>query len=169
MEDLFVYNSEYEIMGMFQNPISYLYVEQLRGKGEFEISLPLTDENSQLAIKDYIVCFDFDKGIAGIIQNTEIENPGNEGSIRLTVSGSLISTYLYRRVCWGLYSASGKPLQVINDMVNKQVVNPEDEDRAISDIELETPDDVGTIIQYQNTGGNVGEALEALAAKLQAK
>lgn len=166
--DLFVYNDKYELLGMFQNPVYYLYVEQLRGKGEFEVSLPLTDENIQLSSRGNVVCFDFEKGIAGVINSVNVENKGNSSAPSLVVSGSLVNVYLYRRICWGLYTFNGKPLKAVNDMLDKHVVNPQDKKRAISDIELEEPDDVGESISYQNTGKNVGESIEALCATVEA-
>lgn len=165
--ELFVITSEYQKLDTLDSPITYSVVEKYRGKGEFTLSLPPTQRNLDLIKNDRLIVFDIKKGLAGVINKVEIDCLDPEKSYTMAVSGPLCEDYLYRRICWGLYTKTGTPEEIIQDMIQKQVISPDDPRRAISDIEILSPAGVlGESLSYQNTGGVVGENIEELCASL---
>ena len=160
--DLFVFDG-YELIGSFVSPMSISYTERVRAKSEFSVYLPMNDRNAQLAKEERIILFDNEKGIAGIITHI-LKRTDSLGTPSLTVTGSLCDDIMYRRICWGIYSKSGKASEVVYQMIESQITNPSNPDRAIPDFVGEASGDLAKDkeITYQSTGGNVGDNIDSI-------
>lgn len=162
--DIYVFDSNYKALGTLQSPLSVSYVERFKTKGEFSVSIALSNFNSELIQKDNYLLFDKENGIAGVIDKWN-KDTQSDASPQIKITGGLCDTFLYRRIVWGQYVKSGSSVAVAEDLVRTQVVEPADPKRAIPDIEIvSTMESRGSTIQYQNTGGVVGEAIEDLCS-----
>lgn len=160
--DIDVFTQDYEYLGVISTPTSIMYTEKFQTLGTFELHLPINPINTSLIKEENVLLFDKTEKIAGIIGIIR-KTKANETTDELVVKGSLCEEYLYRRICWGLYSKSGKAADVIKDMVTTQVISPEDPDRAIPDIVIDpTRESVGPSVSFQNTGSVVGDNIEKL-------
>lgn len=160
-EDFYVFDKDMNIVGIMPNIISLVYKEKHQGIGDFEMQVALTKETVKMSQTENIIVFDYDKGIAGVIGKIE-EQINSEGN-RLNISGNLCEEYLSRRICWGLYSKTGLPSQIISDMVNVNIISPTDDNRKIDNFE----DITGTIegeksISFQSTGGILSENIVSI-------
>lgn len=161
--DLYVFGADYTPLGVLSSPIAFSYVERVRARSEFSVYLPMNDHNAELAKEDNIVLFDSEDGIAGVISS--LDKSTESGTPVLTVSGALCDEYMYRRICWGMYSKTGVASAVIEDMINTQITNPEIPARAIPDFVVEsTKMPKGSDITYQSTGGIVGENVDSICS-----
>ena len=157
--DIYVFDSDYKKLGILQSPLSVSYIEKFKAKGEFSVSIALSNFNSKLIRKDNYLLFDKAAGVAGVIDKWLKDTNENEAP-KITITGGLCDTFLYRRIIWGQYIKSGSSVDIVEDLVRTQVVAPSDPKRAIADIEIvSTLESRGNSIQYQNTGGVVGEAV----------
>lgn len=160
--DFYVFDPNYVLLGILSSPISVMYTEKYNDLGDFQISLPVDDTNRELIKSDNIILFDKEKGIAGIIGIISTDGEGNSAP-EIVVKGKLIEEYLYRRICWGLFSVTETPDNIIYSMLNTQVISPTDADRRISDIVLSTAAlKDSEKISYQSTGGNVGDNIASI-------
>lgn len=162
--DVYVFDPDYKPLGVLQSPLSISYIERFKTRGEFLVSIALNNFNSELVQKDNFLLFDDERGIAGVIDKWKQETPEN-GSPQINITGGLCDIFLYRRIIWGQYVKSGSSTAIAEDLVRTQVVEPSDPKRAIPDIEIvSTLESRGSMIQYQNTGEVVGEAVEELCS-----
>lgn len=162
--DIYVFDSGYKKLGILQSPLSVSYTDKFKVRGEFSVSIALSNFNADLVKKDNYLLFDKSAGIAGVIDKWLKDTQEGEAP-KITITGGLCDTFLYRRIVWGQYIKSGSSVDIVEDLVRTQVIEPEDPKRAIPDIEIvSTMESRGSSIQYQNTGGNVGEAVEDLCS-----
>lgn len=162
--DLYVFKSDYTPLGMLSSPTAFSFIERVRAKGEFTVYLPMNDKNAELAKEENIVQFNDKNGIAGVIRKIS-KAPNEEGVMVLTISGGLCDDYMYRRICWGMYSKSGVASDIIEDMISTQVTNPQDPNRAIPDFIVgSSKTQKGADITYQSTGGNVGDNVDSICS-----
>ena len=162
--DLFVFDEDYAPLGILSSPVSFSYIERVRSQGEFSLYLPLNSKNVELIKEDRIILFDKENGIAGIIGKMR-KNTDSDDSPLLQVFGGLCDEYMYRRICWGMYSKNGKPSVIIEDMINTQITNPTKTERAIPDFVVDPSEFADeSDITYQSTGGNVGDNVDAICS-----
>lgn len=162
--DIDVFTPEYQYLGIISTPTSIMYTEKFQSLGNFELHLPINQINTSLIKKDRVLLFDKVNQIAGIVGIIK-KSKSTDSTDELVVTGNLCEEYLYRRICWGLYTKTGKASDIIKDMVTTQVISPEDPDRAIPDIILDpAKESVGPSVSFQSTGGVVGENIENLCS-----
>lgn len=164
--DIAILTQDYELQGFLSNPVAVIYTEGYCSLGNFQLNLPLDSTNTTLVQEERIVLFDMDKGIAGIIGVVQ-KTISSKGVPELTVKGNLLEEFLFRRICWGLYTKSGFPSDIAYDMVEKHVTAPTIAARAIPDIVALDADkavQLGVKTTLQDTGGVVGDNLIALCS-----
>lgn len=162
--DIFVFDSNYKAVGVLESPTSISYIRRSKAAGEFAVTIPITDFNSELVKKDNILLFEESEGIAGVIDKFKKKLSQDNAPV-IEISGGLCEKYIYKRIIWGQYVKSGTITDIVKDLVTTQVISPSDEKRAISDIEInDEVQDKGESIRYQNTGGVVGTAVEELCS-----
>lgn len=162
--DIFVFDKNYNAIGIIESPISLSYIERFKAKGEFSLSVPLSMFNLEMLKKDNFLLFDKERGVAGVVEKWKKSSDLNK-SPTIIVTGGLCDCYLYRRIIWGQYVKSGTVPDIVEDLVTKHLVNPYDKKRALDDVEISSfSGDKGVSIQYQQTGGVLGEAIEELCS-----
>ena len=150
--DFYVFDQDYTLLGILTSPISVTYTEKYNDLGDFQVNLPVDEINRELIKSDNIILFDKEKGTAGIIGIISADGE-TDGTPQIIAKGKLIEEYIYRRICWGLFSTTETPENVIYNMLTTQVISPTDPDRAIADIVLkESVLKEAQKISYQNTG-----------------
>lgn len=160
--DLYVLDESYTMLGMLSSPTAFSYIERVRSKSEFAVYLPMDERNAELVKEDNLILFDSKKGIAGVIAHI-YKNVDDSGVTKLEVTGSLCDEYMYRRICWGIYSKSGYASDIIAGMIDSQITNPDKPERAIKDFVMRESRDIkGAEITYQSTGGNVGDNVDSI-------
>lgn len=162
--DVFVFDKNYNVIGIIESPISLSYIERFKEKGEFTLSIPLSSFNLGMMKKDNFLLFDSERGIAGVVEKWKKSSDLNKSST-IVVTGGLCDAYVYRRIIWGQYVKSGTVPDIVEDLMMKHLVSPSDEKRAISDVEVERfTGEKGPSIKYQQTGAVLGEALEEICS-----
>lgn len=160
--DFYVFDSNYTLLGILASPISVTYTEKYNDLGDFQVNLPVDQINRELIKSDNIILFDKDKGIAGIIGIISSDGETDD-SPQIVAKGKLIEEYIYRRICWGLFSITETSENIIYNMLMTQVISPSDAARAIPDITVKTVALANSErISYQNTGGNVGDSIASI-------
>lgn len=135
------------------------YTDKFVGSGTFEVTLPVTNENMDLAKKDRFLWIEED--IAGIIQYIGSKD-GDEYSI--SVKGQLLPCIFDWRYIYPCFSKTGKPHSLMEDLVTTICVNPSIQARKLSGLEVIPLVVEGSrSITYQKTGGSLLEALDGLA------
>lgn len=152
-----------EPLGILQTPTAWSYTEKFRGAGDVQIWMPLTEINTQLCKIGNIVWLK-DDDIAMEIELVQTSSSSSGATI--TVQGYTSEGILRKRIVWGMYSKFGKPVALIEGLVNDQIVSPTDEKRVYPNLVIspytEEPDDTKSV-QYQNTGGILLDEVSALA------
>ena len=162
--DFYVFDQDYTLLGILTSPISVTYTEKYNDLGDFQVNLPVDEINRELIKSDNVILFDKEKGIAGIIGIISSDGESDD-SPQIVAKGKLIEEYIYRRICWGLFSMTETPENIIYSMLTQQVISPTDPDRAIADIVLKESTLAETQkISYQNTGGKVGDNIASICA-----
>lgn len=162
--DFYVFDQDYTLLGILASPISVTYTEKYNDLGDFQVNLPVDKINRELIKSDNVILFDKEKGIAGIIGIISSDGESDD-SPQIVAKGKLIEEYIYRRICWGLFSITETPESIIYSMLTQQVISPSDAERAIPDIVLGTAALADTEkVSYQNTGGNVGDSIASICA-----
>ena len=162
--DFYVFDQDYTLLGILASPISVTYTEKYSDLGDFQVNLPVDKINRELIKSDNVILFDKEKGIAGIIGIISSDGESDD-SPQIVAKGKLIEEYIYRRICWGLFSITETPESIIYNMLTQQVISPSDAERAIPDIVLGTAALADTEkVSYQNTGGNVGDSIASICA-----
>lgn len=162
--DFYVFDQDYTLLGILSSPISVTYTEKYNDLGDFQVNLPVDKINRELIKSDNVILFDKEKGIAGIIGIISSDGESDD-SHQIVAKGKLIEEYIYRRICWGLFSITETPESIIYTMLTQQVISPSDAKRAIPDIVLGTAALADTEkVSYQNTGGNVGDSIASICA-----
>lgn len=160
-KDFYVLGENLEILGIMPNIISIVYSEKYQNIGDFEAQVALTEETVFLVKTENIIVFDVERGIAGIIGKVK-EEISDRGNV-LNISGNLTESYLSRRICWGLYSKTGKPSEIVQDMLNKNVLSPSVAERKIEGINFVPVTFEGEeSISFQSTGGIISDNVVAL-------
>lgn len=161
--DIMVFTPDYMALGILESPTAIIYTERYQQKGTFEIHIPITSNNVSLAQIERVVLLDTASLWAGII--SIISKEGDEDNPEIVLKGYNVTEYLYRRICWGLFEASGSTETIIMQLLNTQVINPSDTKRAIPDVVISEPiQALSDTTSFQSTGGIVGEKIEALCS-----
>lgn len=148
-------------IGIITKYTSLVWSPKFRGKGTFEFWCSLDQSNIELIKAERLVWFG--DNFSGVILSFE-EVIEDNGSKKLDVKGMLLNEYISRRIIWGTHVATKKNISVIiKDLVNNNCVSPTDKLRKIKYLEIkQNAKEVGEVIDYQKTGGNLLDELEGL-------
>lgn len=147
-------------VGIITKYTSLVWEPKFSGVGEFEFWCELCEENIELVKAERIVWIGEDE--FGIILGFQ-ESIDEKGSKKLDVKGTTLNEYLLRRIVWGTHiSRNKKETEIMKALVNENFVSPSDSARKFNFMLVEDTKDYGKQIDYQQTGGIVGEELEKL-------
>ena len=163
--DIYVYklddNGTFDSLGEINKYTSLIWPDKFNGYTSFELNAPVTPENRNLIKKGNIIwCGGNNACIIEIIQSDMNEN----GQKTYKVKGRTLEMLLTTRIIWGTYNCVGKySSTAMYEIVDKQCVNPTDSYRKIPFLECAKDEQLGKIISFQKTGGEVYDAVESIA------
>lgn len=159
--ELYVFDTNLNLIHVIDNFTSLIWTRRYYKSGEFELHLPLTDDNVKHFQRENII---YKKGDteAGYIETRQIELNEN-GEETLLVKGKFLTNYLDRRINWGRLLFNGNSEVLMRKLVNDNCINPSNLNRKIPFLELGSLKGYSETIEYQNSYGNVIEELENIA------
>ena len=163
--DIYVYklddNGVFDSLGEINKYTSLIWPDKFNGYTSFELNAPVTPENRNLIKKGNIIwCGGNNACIIEIIQSDMNEN----GQKTYKVKGRTLEMLLTTRIIWGTYNCVGKySSTAMYEIVDKQCVNPTDSYRKIPFLECAEDKQLGKIISFQKTVGEVYDAVESIA------
>lgn len=157
--ELRLMNKEFEDVALIDTYVSLSWTDKYNEYGEFEIVLPLTQENVDLYKKDYYV-WKNDTEHVMIIETIEIDESNKDSNTRLKISGKSLESILNRRIIWSKkeFSESSKLQDDIKTLLNDAIISPTSTDRKISNFIFEETTDA-TITAMTHEGEYEGDNL----------
>lgn len=159
--ELYIFDKDLNLINIVDNFISLIWTRKYYGPGEFELHLPLTQDNIKYLKRENIL---YKKGDneAGYIETRQIDLD-EEGNEVLTIKGKFLTHYTDRRINWGQLLFNGKSEVLMRKLVNDNCINPSNSVRKIPLLELGILKNFTETIEYQNSYGNVVNELESIA------
>lgn len=160
--ELYVFDTNINLMHIIDNFTSLIWTRRYFKPGEFELHLPLTEDNIKYLIRDNII---YKKGDneAGYIVTRQIDLD-EEGKEVLTIKGKFLTNYAERRINWGQLLFNGKSEFLMRKLINDSCISPSNTVRKIPLLELGELKNFSESIEYQNSYGNIVVELENIAA-----
>ncbi len=141
---------------------SLIWPDKFNGYASFELWAPITDENSEYFTKGNILWCGGDNAAIVEIVKSSIDD---KGAKTYNVKGRTLEMLMTTRIIWGSYNAIDKQAStVMYDIVDKNCINPTNEDRIIPFLECAEDEEFGGEITYQKTGGEVYDSLTSIAS-----
>lgn len=158
--EVIILSPELEQIGLVNKMTALRWTERFHGFGDFELWLPLTEENAGLMREDNLVWIGTsDLGVIETIQKAK----DNDGSLSLQVSGRFNECWLERRVVWSRYSETGYVSNHMRNLVYDNAVNPALSGRRIPHMVLsETQEVQGPSVSYTAHRDNLWTSLDDL-------
>ena len=156
-------NDTFEAIGQINQFTSLIWPDKFNGYTKFELNMPLTDENKTLIKKGHILwCGGDNAAIIEIIQS----DTNDDGQKTYKVKGRTLEMFLTTRIIWGTYVCQGKHSSTaMYEIVNTQCVNPTQSNRKIPFLECAEDEQLGRLISFQKTGGEVYDSLVSIATE----
>lgn len=128
MIDLYVLNEDLEIIGIVDCYSSLIWANRYDSDGDCEIYIEANKENVELLKQDYYLIRTDDDNMACKIKYIEIVTDAENGDY-LTITGYDSKDILSQRVVWKQTNINGKAEDCIYDLVIKNFINTEIQDR----------------------------------------
>ena len=154
-------NDTFEAIGGINQFTSLIWPDAYNGYTTFELNAPVTPENKTLIKQDNVIWCGGDKAAKIEIINFDVND---EGEKVFKVKGRTLEHILTSRIIWGTYSCTNKNSSTaMYEIVNNQCVNPTDSYRKIPFLECAEDEQIGKIVSFQKTGGEVYDAITSIA------
>lgn len=156
-------NGTFDALGQVNKFTSLMWPDKYNGYTFFELNVPVTQENKNLIKKGNIIwCGGDNAAVIEIIKSDSDEN----GQKTYNVKGRTLEMLLTTRIIWGTYTCVKKASSTaMYEIVEKQCINPINSNRKIPFLECAEDEELGKVISFQKTGGEVYEALESIATE----
>lgn len=164
--EIYVYklnNNTFDAIGQINQFTSLIWPDKFNGYTTFELNMPITDENKSLIKEDNIIwCGGDNAAIIEIVQS----DMNDDGQKVYKVKGRTLEMILATRIIWGTYACQGKHVSTaMYEIVETQCVNPSQTNRKIPFLECAKDEQLGRLISFQKTGGEVYDSLVSLATE----
>jgi len=146
---LYIYNSNRELTGIVESFEYLRWTRRYSQCGSFELKAIATPENTAL-LKEGNIIWKNDDEEAGIIEHLELSQTEQE---IITASGRFATSFLSRRIVWGMEKLSGDLSVCALQLINNNLISPTDTARQITGISFSSPNlgiPVSTQISYRN-------------------
>ncbi|UII56717.1 siphovirus ReqiPepy6 Gp37-like family protein [Cytobacillus spongiae] len=170
--NIFVFNTNFEMLGIIDTFISLIWRREFYKTGtfEFHLNLPEGVENDdettfqliQLLQKGHILVKEDSPEEAAYIENLILDEQENE---ILTVSGYFVDNIISIRTVLGDMNKSGSVEEVIKYFIDKNAVTPSDPNRVIPGLVLSPNIGISKLANEVNSYGNLAQLTEELALK----
>lgn len=157
--NLYVLNTDFEVIKVLDMFESVLWVERYNEPGDFEIYTAVTDDMLTYPVVDnYLYFGESDKLM--IIEDIKIETNIETGK-HIQIKGRSLESILDRRFILGKLDVTGNLQNTIQSIIDSAIISPSDSDRAIDNF-IFTPSTDPTITEL--TYENQFEAVSVLEA-----
>ena len=154
-----VMNNSFQRLAAIDDYISLIWTSRYYTSGDFELCVPASAANMALFKKDYFIVRDDDENM-GIVENIKIQHNEDNADV-LIVSGRFLDAVIARRIIATQTTVSGKVSVCIEQLLDENIINPEDPDRQIANFTIESYE-VATTMQAQYTGKNLLETIAGI-------
>ena len=160
---IFKLNDEiFEPIGGVNEFMSLMWPDKFSGYDSFELYAPITQENKTLFKKGNVVWCGGDN--AAMIEIVE-SNISDEGEKVFTVKGRTLEAILTTRIIWGTYHCTNKySSTAMYEIVDSQCISS-DMYRKIPYLECAEDEQLGKIMSFQKTGGEVYDTILNIATE----
>jgi len=160
--DLWIYNEDFEALGVVDNYNSLIWANRFRQCGDFEIYVSISDDLVELLQEDrWVVRPDDD--MVGIIEHVEIGTDEENGDY-LQVTGRCLRQIVGRRIVWDQTTISGTAENGLRKLVTDAFISPAIEARKYDKLVLAEAHGYAETITAQYTGDNLLDVVENLCA-----
>ena len=152
-----VRNTDGVRMAEIDNYISFIWTERFYDTGDFEIVVPITEQNIELLKRNNYIQRDCTNDI-GIIEKVELNDN------QMIVSGRFLTSILGRRIVENQTEFRNKSIyNVIERLILDNFTNPDDLKREIPIEIYNDTEALNEVISTQYTGDNILKVLNELA------
>lgn len=154
-----VMNDQFVRLALIDDYISFIWASRYYTSGDFQLQVGASAANKGLFLKDYYIVREDDENV-GIIESVIIEK-NEDGNERMTIRGRFVDSIIARRIIAKQTTVSGKLSDCIEQLLDENIINPEDTDRQISNFIIDSYT-VNTMIEAQYTGKNLLDTIASL-------
>lgn len=161
-----VLNRDFQVIYVLDTYESFLWTDRYFKEGEFEIYTTISKEIVDNLKPDFYLSIKDSERIM-IIENLEII-ADIEDANKIKITGRSIESILDRRIIWGKQTLKGKLENIIRSLINGNIVNPTNTDRAIPNFIYEDSGDesINTIdVDEQYEGDDLLSIISSLCEK----
>lgn len=153
----------FEPIGGINKFTSLMWPDKFCGYETFTLNAPVTPENKILLKKgNFVWCGGDNAALIEIVESKSTD----EGEKVFSVKGRTLEVILTRRIIWGTYNCVNKySSTAMYEIVNEQCVNPSDSLRKIPFLECAKDNQLGKLMSFQKTGGEVYDSLQSIATE----
>lgn len=156
--EIYILDRDLNIVGVISTYDSILWTEKVHEPGNIKAVFVFTEKMNKLLQRGYLLYKTDELQPAVITRKTLKLN--KYGQQTITIQGYMVTRYFRQRIIWKKMIMKGTPEQLMRQMVQEQVIAPEDETRKIPLIELgELQNFNMNEVEKQITYDNLQEAL----------
>lgn len=162
--NIYVMDEYFEIIGIIDEYISIIWTTKYLTYGDFELYVSADTQLLEWLQTDRYLVRDSDIDEEGyhnvmIIRNREITTDAEDGD-HLIVTGYSLKSIINRRIIPNQTALSGEVVSCIQQLINENIINPENNSRKVNNFILGNNDIINTYtMKQQITGKNLGEAI----------
>ena len=145
-------NDQFVRLAVVDDYSSFIWATRYYTSGDFQLIVDANIKNKSLFQKDFYVVRDDDENV-GIIEDIKIERNEDAKEV-LIVKGRFLDSIIGRRIIAVQTTVSGKISACIEQLLNDNIIDPDDTDRQISNFTINSYE-INTTMQAQYTGKNL--------------
>lgn len=115
-----IYDSDMDLKGIIENQTSLIWTRRYNEAGEFELHVPITDNNREL-LKVGNIVYKTGFADAGVIEYIILEESFEKNEI--TCKGRFLSSYMDRRIITGTHQYNGNAELIMRQMLSEDTVS----------------------------------------------
>ena len=136
---------------------SFIWTSRYYTSGDFQLIVNANSKNMNLFKKDYYILRDDDENV-GVIEGISIVH-NEDGLDQMIITGRFLECIIARRIIAVQTTVSGKISACIEQLIDENIINPDDDDRQISNFTIQSYT-INTTMEAQYTGKNLLETIE---------
>lgn len=154
-----VMNDQFVRLALIDDYISFIWTSRYYTSGDFQLQVGASAANKDLFLEGYYIVREDDENV-GIIESVII-NQNEDGQEIMTIKGRFVDSIIGRRIIAKQTTVSGKLSDCIEQLIDENIIDPEDTDRQISNFTIDSYT-VNNEIEAQYTGKNLLETISGL-------
>lgn len=132
--EIYVLDRNINILGVFSTYESILWTEKLHEPGTFKAVFVFSEKMNRILNRGNLL-YKTDEAEPAIVMRKYLKLD-KYGQQTITIQGYMASRYMNLRIIWKKMIMKGTPEQIMRQMVEEQIINPDDPARKIPMIEL---------------------------------